>query len=375
MSPLSSSEGGSRCGARREPTPRRPTPRTKAPGAHHVAPSGRRVARPPLTRRGFLAVCGLGGRGRRCRLRGAAAWRRASRGRAARSFSTRAPPRSASDVTHPSWWGTSSCTRAWSGGAASARTGPAPTTTSSPHVADHVAAAGVARGEPGDRPRRDGALGLSSYPAFSSPQEVGAAEAAAGFDVALRASNHALRRGPWRASTPMLSVLARRAPRRGGRGRRRQRGRRRGGAARGARRAPDRHPELRLHDERHPAAQRVVGPDALGRAGRRRRGGGARGRRRGDRGVPALGDGVHGGPRRRPALLGSGARGRRRGPHRGRPSPRPAAVRGRSSSPRTAARCPCSGPWATSSPASSAWTRWWAAWRAPPSPSRGDRAA
>ena len=38
-------------------------------------------------------------------------------------------------------------------------------------------------------------LGLSSYPAFNSPQEIGDAEVTAGFDVVLGATNHALDRG------------------------------------------------------------------------------------------------------------------------------------------------------------------------------------
>lgn len=39
------------------------------------------------------------------------------------------------------------------------------------------------------------ALGLSGYPLFNSPQEIGDAETAAGFDVACSATNHALDRG------------------------------------------------------------------------------------------------------------------------------------------------------------------------------------
>ena len=39
------------------------------------------------------------------------------------------------------------------------------------------------------------ALGFSGYPAFNSPQEFGDAEVAAGFDVSLSASNHALDKG------------------------------------------------------------------------------------------------------------------------------------------------------------------------------------
>lgn len=59
------------------------------------------------------------------------------------------------------------------------------------------------------------ALGFSGYPAFNSPQEFGDAEVAAGFDVSLSASNHALDRGMtgiesalayWRSSHPEMLV-------------------------------------------------------------------------------------------------------------------------------------------------------------------------
>lgn len=58
-------------------------------------------------------------------------------------------------------------------------------------------------------------LGLSSYPTFNSPQEIGSAEAAAGFDVVLHANNHALDKGMggieaelafWRAEHPEVAV-------------------------------------------------------------------------------------------------------------------------------------------------------------------------
>ncbi len=58
-------------------------------------------------------------------------------------------------------------------------------------------------------------MGLSGYPAFNSPQEIGDAEVAAGFDVALGASNHALDKGMagieatlayWRSSHPEVLV-------------------------------------------------------------------------------------------------------------------------------------------------------------------------
>ena len=58
-------------------------------------------------------------------------------------------------------------------------------------------------------------LGFSGYPSFNSPQEFGDAEVAAGFDVALCASNHALDRGMpgiesalgyWRSAHPDVLV-------------------------------------------------------------------------------------------------------------------------------------------------------------------------
>ncbi|WP_455136691.1 CapA family protein [Thermophilibacter sp.] len=81
-------------------------------------------------------------------------------------------------------------------------------------VADDVAAADVAL--VGQETILGGAeLGLSGYPVFNSPQEIGDAEAAAGFDVALCASNHALDKGMagieselafWRSAHPDMVV-------------------------------------------------------------------------------------------------------------------------------------------------------------------------
>lgn len=82
------------------------------------------------------------------------------------------------------------------------------------HVADDVEAADLALvsqetilgGE---------ALGLSGYPSFNGPQEVGDAEVGAGFDVVLHANNHALDRGLdgiaaelayWRSAHPGMLV-------------------------------------------------------------------------------------------------------------------------------------------------------------------------
>lgn len=59
-------------------------------------------------------------------------------------------------------------------------------------------------------------LGLSGYPSFNSPQEIGDAEAAAGFDVVTAATNHALDMGVegirselefWRGSHPNVACL------------------------------------------------------------------------------------------------------------------------------------------------------------------------
>lgn len=81
-------------------------------------------------------------------------------------------------------------------------------------VADDVAAADVAI--VGQETILGGtALGLSGYPAFNSPQEIGDAEVAAGFDVALCGSNHALDKGMtgieaalayWRSAHPEVLV-------------------------------------------------------------------------------------------------------------------------------------------------------------------------
>lgn len=59
-------------------------------------------------------------------------------------------------------------------------------------------------------------LGLTGYPAFNSPFEVGVAEAKAGFDVILSATNHALDKGSkgvlrsisfWEENYPMISCI------------------------------------------------------------------------------------------------------------------------------------------------------------------------
>lgn len=59
-------------------------------------------------------------------------------------------------------------------------------------------------------------MGLSGYPVFNGPQEVGDAEAAAGFDVVLRATNHTMDRGYdgihseiefWRTEHPEVAVV------------------------------------------------------------------------------------------------------------------------------------------------------------------------
>lgn len=59
-------------------------------------------------------------------------------------------------------------------------------------------------------------LGLSSYPTFNSPQEIGDAEAAAGFDVVCKATNHTLDKGVaglaaelsfWREHHPGVAVV------------------------------------------------------------------------------------------------------------------------------------------------------------------------
>ena len=81
-------------------------------------------------------------------------------------------------------------------------------------VADDVAAADVA--VVGQETILGGeGLGLSGYPTFNSPQEIGDAEAAAGFDVSLGASNHALDKGMagiesalsyWRSAHPEVLV-------------------------------------------------------------------------------------------------------------------------------------------------------------------------
>ena len=81
-------------------------------------------------------------------------------------------------------------------------------------VADDIAAADVAIA--GQETILGGeALGLSGYPTFNGPQEVGDAEAAAGFDALAHANNHALDRGLdgiaaelafWRSAHPDVLV-------------------------------------------------------------------------------------------------------------------------------------------------------------------------
>ena len=82
------------------------------------------------------------------------------------------------------------------------------------HVADLVAGADVAIVDQETILGGTG-LGLSSYPTFNSPQEIGSAEAAAGFDVVLHANNHALDKGMegigaelafWRSEHPEVAV-------------------------------------------------------------------------------------------------------------------------------------------------------------------------
>lgn len=198
-------------GARREPTPRRPTPRTKAPGAHHVAPSGRRVARPPLTRRGFLAVCGLGGV---AAVAACVAQRPAERepGEGREVLLDEDASAQRVDVTLVMVGDILMHTSVVESGERSDGT------RSYDHlfanVADDVAAAGVAVVSQ-ETVLAGSALGVSSYPAFCSPEEVGDAEVAAGFDVALCASNHACDVGQagidamlsyWRSEHPDMVV-------------------------------------------------------------------------------------------------------------------------------------------------------------------------
>ena len=82
------------------------------------------------------------------------------------------------------------------------------------HVADQASGADVAIVDQ-ETILGGTALGLSSYPTFNSPQEIGSAEAAAGFDVVLHANNHALDKGMegieaelafWRSEHPEVMV-------------------------------------------------------------------------------------------------------------------------------------------------------------------------
>ena len=188
---------------RRKPTPRKPTPRAKT-RARQGQSQGR-----ALTRRALLGVAALAGVG------------------AVAACVSQLPPaedegpgvvmdRDATsepaDVTvlmvgdilvHPSVW----------------RSGEKSDGTRNydhlfEHVRDDVQAADIAMLDQetllgGDE------LGLSGYPVFNGPQEIGTAEVAAGFDVALHANNHALDKGMagieaelafWRASHPEMTV-------------------------------------------------------------------------------------------------------------------------------------------------------------------------
>lgn len=195
-------------GSRREPTPRRPIPRAKASAAH------RRAAQPqasaPLTRRAFLAAAGLAGVAGVAGVAACVAQRPAASepgdGRElvveqdASALPAELTVLMVGDVLmHPSVVETGEH---------------ADGTRSYDHlfanVADEVAAADIAM--VGQETILAGSvLGVSGYPAFCSPEEVGDAEVAAGFDVALSASNHACDMGQagidaacafWRDSHP-----------------------------------------------------------------------------------------------------------------------------------------------------------------------------
>ena len=184
---------------RREPTPRRPKTR-----------SVRQQVDAPLTRRAFLAVAGLAGVGA---VAACVAQRPASEpgdGRDVVMDEDVSAQRAEVSVLmvgdvlmHPSVVETgerSDGTRSYDHLFA--------------NVADEVAAADVAM--VGQETILAGSvLGISGYPAFCSPEEVGDAEVAAGFDVTLSASNHACDRGMdgidaacefWRSSHPDMIV-------------------------------------------------------------------------------------------------------------------------------------------------------------------------
>lgn len=166
---------------RLRPTPRKPTPRKPAPrGA--ASPS-------TLTRRGFVVAAALAGMG------AVAACVSAHVPAADEGVGVvyDAPATGApADVTvlmvgdilvHPSVWQSgerSDGTRSYDHLFA--------------NVADDVAAADIAMLDQETLLGGD-ALGLSGYPVFNGPQEIGDAEVAAGFDVMLHANNHALDKG------------------------------------------------------------------------------------------------------------------------------------------------------------------------------------
>ena len=200
-------------GSRRKPTPRRPTPRTKAPAAGARPAAERRAgcaqASPPLTRRAFLAAAGLAG------VAGVAACvaqRPEGEPGEGRGTVLEEGAAQSAEVTllmigdvlmHPSV--------VESGERADGTRGYDHLFA---HVADDVSAAGVAIVSQ-ETILAGSVLGISGYPAFCSPEEVGDAEVAAGFDVALCASNHACDRGQdgidaelayWRASHPDMVV-------------------------------------------------------------------------------------------------------------------------------------------------------------------------
>lgn len=169
---------------------RRPTPRRKAPSAHRSAerPSA------PLTRRAFLAAAGLAGVAgigavAACVSRPPAQSEAGAGREVVLDQDASAAPAEVSllmvgDVLmHPSVVETGALGDG---------------TYTFDHlfanVADEVAAADIAM--VGQETILAGSvLGVSGYPAFCSPEEVGDAEVAAGFDVALCASNHACDRG------------------------------------------------------------------------------------------------------------------------------------------------------------------------------------
>lgn len=184
---------------RREPTPRKPKSRSVRPQVDAT-----------LTRRGFLVVAGLVGAGA---VAACVAQRPASEPGDGREVvmdeDVSAQPAEVSvlmvgDVLmHPSVVATgerSDGTRSYDHLFA--------------NVADEVAAADIAMvGQETILAGR--VLGISGYPAFCSPEEVGDAEVAAGFDVSLGASNHACDRGMdginaacefWRTSHPDMVV-------------------------------------------------------------------------------------------------------------------------------------------------------------------------